>query len=506
MELEATTSSLSKAAKDKNLLATVIGGAFSLTLANVVSQGINYAIYIGLGRFFSPAVYGYFGIIASIFALLQVTVTWGLPRAVSYYVAQDKDAARDVLKKSLGLQIVCSLACFLLFFWFADQLALALGDPGLSAYLRASSFFILTFAFLPVYSGLLNGLGAFSKLAGIVVIRHLAKLFLVMGLLAAGTGIYGVIVAYTLSPLVAIAYAIWVVRPDLCAVKRQVEAKNIITFAFPLFISALAVSFLLRIDLFMVQAFLGDKILTGLYTAASSLIRGPYFLSLGAGLVLFRVVAHLRAKGPSEVREFISRCIRYYLLALAPVPFILYATAEEILKLTFGSVYLPAASPFRVLSFCFLFMVLYHVVTTFISALGRPRLCMALSLLLVPVQLFLIYEWISTKGLVGVALAITVSWALGSLLGVLYLLHKGYLVLPRWRTLLNVGIASLFSYYLVLWVSPSGFWLLVFYPVVYFFYLLLLKLAGDVSNGEVRALLAILLPARSHAQKVESNP
>jgi len=501
MTLETTVSSLSKTAKDKNLFRTLIGGAFSLTLANFVAQGINYGIYIGLGRFFSPSVYGSFGIIASTFALLQVILRWGLPRAVAYYVAQDNDAARDVLKKSLVIQTVYCLVGFLLFFWFADRLAFALGDPGLSAYLRASSFFILTFAFLPVYSGLLNGLGAFSKLAGIVVIRHLAKLFLVMGLLGAGTAIYGVIAAYILSPLVAIAYAIWVARPNPYAGKKQVQAKNIIAFGFPLFISALAVSFLLRIDLFMVQSFLGDPVLTGLYTSASTLIRGSYFLSIGAGLVLFRMVAHLRAKSPSEVREFISRCIHYYLLALAPVPFILYATAEEILSFIFGSAYLLAAPPFRILTFCFLFMVLFNVVTTFIAAIDRPRISMALSLLLLPVQVFLIYEWVSTSGLTGVALATTITWALGTFLGGFYLLRRGYLTLPKWKTLLNLGIASLCSYYLVLWASPSGLWLLLAYPLVYLFYLAILRLTGEVGNGEISVLLDALLPARSRTQR-----
>jgi O-antigen/teichoic acid export membrane protein len=501
MGLETMIPSLSKADKDKNLLATVIGGTFSLTLGNLVSQGINYGIYIGLGRFFSPAVYGYFGIIASTFALLQVILRWGLPRSVSYYVAQDKDSARDVLKKSLGLQTVCSLTCFLLFFWFADRLAIALGDPGLSTYLQFCSFFILTFAFVPVYSGLLNGLGAFSNLAGIVVIRHLAKLFLVMGFLAVGTGIYGVIAAYTLSPLVAIACAVWVVRPYLSAAKKQIEVKNIINFGFPLFISGLAVSLLLRIDLFMVQSFLGDPVLTGLYTSASTLIRGPYFLSIGAGMVLFRVVAHLRAKNPSVVREFISRCTRYYLLGLAPVPFILYATGEEILRITFGEAYLLAVPPFRILTLCFLFMVLFSVVTNFIAALDRPRLSMALSLLLLPVQVFLIYAWISTKGLIGVATATTLTWALGAFLGVSYLLRGGYLMLPKWRTLLNVGVASLCTYYLALWASPSGLWLLVFYPLVYSFYLALLGLTGEIGNGEIRALLDALSLSKSHAQK-----
>lgn len=486
--------------KQRTRKGTAIGGAFALTLAGLVSQGINYGIHIGLGRFLSPAVYGSFGIIASIFGLLEVILRWGLPRAISFYIAQDKDAARAVLKKSLALQTVYALACFLALFWCADALAQALGDAGLSPYLRLSAFFSLTFGLVPVYSGLLNGLEAFGKQAGMTVRKDLAKLLLVVILFAVGMEIYGVVVAYILSPLVGIAYAMRGTRPNPFTDKTQITAKDLVTFGLPLFISSVAISLLMRIDLFMAQSLLGDRVLTGLYTSASTLIRAPYFLSLGSGAVLFRLVAQLRTRSPAEVREFISRGMRYYLLGLAPIPFILMSTGEEILRLIFGDAYLPAASPFRILTVCFVFMVLYSVVTTIIAALDRPRFSMALSLLLVPMEVLLIYVWIFTKGLMGVAVATTATWALGTILGGFYLLHQGYFVLPGWKTFLNLGIASLSSYCLAVWISPAGVWLFLFYPLIYFFYLVVLRLTGEVSNAEQQALLAALRPRRHRIQ------
>lgn len=484
--------------KDSNR--NLLGGAFSLTLCSFISQVVNYGTHIGLGRFFAPAVYGYLGIIASTFSIMETILRWGLGRAVAFYVARDRGGAKQVLKKSLQLQTVYTLICFSVFFSFSDRLAVILGDPGLSSYLRWGAFFIITFAFVPVYSGFLNGMGAFRKQGAITVIRSLVKLLFIVILLAAGMEIYGVIIAYTASTLMATVYGIWASRPNPGPVRERVQTKNIIAFGFPLFISALAASLLMRMDLFMIQSLLSNPVLTGLYASASALIKAPYFLSLGTGLVVFRTVAQLKAKSPSEVREFISTTIYYYILLLAPLPFILSAAAEQILGLTFGHSYLLAAPIFQILSFCFVFMILNDVLTTLIAALNRPRLSMGLNLCLLPVQLFLTYEWIFTGGLVGVALATTASWALGVLIGCGYLLRGGYLVLPHWMTFLKIGIASLSSYYVALWGSPSGLWLLAFCPLIYFFYLGLLRLMGEFANGEVQMLVATFLPAKTHGQ------
>jgi O-antigen/teichoic acid export membrane protein len=488
-----------KAIEGDVLRQTVVSGAVSLTVADIVVQAINYGIQIGLARYFTPAEYGTFGIIASIFVLLQVVLRWGLPRAIAYFVAQDRNIAQDILKKAIGLQAVFGLSCFLIFYWAVDKLTLVLGDPALYYYLLACAPFILTFALVPVYGGFLNGLGAFPQLAGLQVISHLVKLLLVMVLLYAGTGIYGVIAAYTVSPLIIIGYGLFFVRARPSLDKKKLQVKSIVAFGIPLFVAALAISFVMRIDLFMVQSILADEIQTGLYTAASSLMRGPYFLTVGAGAVFFRMAAQLRAESHSKVREFVSRVARYYFLALAPVPVILYATAEETIRMVFGNSYLTAVPVFKVLSFCLAFMVLYHMVTTLIAALSRPQFAMILALLLIPVQVLLIYIGI-THGLVGVALATTLTWGLGTLVGIVYLLREGCVTLPGWKTFLNITVASICAYSVALWFSPHGLWLLIFYPCAYLSYLAYLKLAGEIGPEEMRLVHLTWRPAKQILQ------
>ena len=489
MNLENAGSCVVESVETRALRRAFVSGAVALTLADIVTQVINYGIQIGIARLFSPAVYGQFGIVLSVFVLLQVILRWGLPGAMAYYVAQDRDVARNILKKSIRIQIPLSVSLFLLFFSLKDALAGALGDPTLSVYLSMAALFIITFALVPAYTGLLSGLGAFGEVAKISVIRHLATCLLIIGLLYAGAGMLGVIAAHVFGPLTALAYAILVVRRNTCAGDRKVASKELFAFGFPLFIGALAVALLMRLDLFMIQAFLGDQILTGLYTAASSLMRGPYFLSVSAGVVLFRMVAQLQSQSLSEARGFISHAVRYCLLALAPIPVIVSGTAEATIQVVFGETYTMAAPSFAVLSFCFIFMVLYNVVTNFILALNRPRVGMFLALFLIPVQILFIYVGLS-KGLVGVALATTSSWLLGTIVGSFYLYRQGWLLWPQWKTWLRIGLAAFCVYPITLWLSPTGLWLVVFYPSIYFFYLVLLKVAGEINEGEISAVLA----------------
>jgi O-antigen/teichoic acid export membrane protein len=485
---------------------SLIGGAFSLTLCNLISQVINYGIHIGVGRFLAPGVYGYFGIILSTFSIIEAILRWGLSKAVAFYVAQDKKGAKQILKMSLQMQAVYALICFFVFFSLSDRLAVILGDPRLSSYLRMSAFFIVTFAFVPVYSGFLNGMGAFSKQGALTVIRSVVKLLFIVTLLAYGMEIYGVIVAYTASTFVATFYGFWASRPDRGALHARVEAKNIVAFGFPLFISSLATSLLMRMDLFMIQSLLGDRVLTGLYTAAAALIKAPYFLSLGTGLVVFRRVAQLRAKSPSEIRGFVSKTVYYYLLGLAPIPFILSASAEQILGLTFGDDYLLAAPVLKIMSFAFVFMILLDLVTTLIAGLDRPQWSMALSLGLLPVQFVLIREWVFATGLAGAALATTITYALGALAGTVSLMRKGHLVLPNWKTFFKVGVACVSSYTVTRWGSPSGLWLIAFCPLIYFFYLALVRFMGELNDAEARSLVEKFLPSRSVSLALRKDP
>jgi O-antigen/teichoic acid export membrane protein len=113
----------------------------------------------------------------------------------------------------------------------------------------------------------------------------------------------------------------------------------------------------------------------------------------------------------------------------------------------------------------------------------------------------LIYIGILTHGLVGVALATTVTWGLGTLVGMVYLLREGCLALPRWKTVSNVTLASIFSYFIALWISPHGLWLLLFYPCLYFGYLAFLRLAGEIGPEEMRLVHLTLRPTKRLIQR-----
>jgi lipopolysaccharide exporter len=475
---------------------SLIGGALSLTLCSMVSQVINYGIHIGVGRIFTPGIYGYFGIIVSIFSIMETILRWGLARAVAFYVARDRGGAGAILRTALRVQAIYVAFCFLLFFSLAEPGAALLGDASLASYLRWGAFFIVAFAFVPVYSGFLNGVGAFAAQGVIVVIRSVAKVILIAPLLALGLEIYGVIAAYVASTVVAAAYGYWVSRPDAGGRAAAVRPSHIVAFGLPIFVSSLAAALLMRMDLFMIQSLLGDPALTGLYAAAAALIKAPYFITLGPSHVVFRRAVQLRAQGPAATREFVSKAFYYYLVGLAPIPFILAAAAEPIMALAFGAPYLAAAPVLQILSFCFVSMILFELMISLIAGLDRPRWGMLLSVGLLPAQFFLIRWWIGAGGLAGVALATTVCWTLGAALGAAYLIRLGVLVLPNWKCFFKVGAASAASYYATQWSLASGLWAVALAPVIYALYLAALRLAGELDGVEVRALVSKWLPAK----------
>ena len=188
--------------------------------------------------------------------------------------------------------------------------------------------------------------------------------------------------------------------------------------------------------------------------------------------------------------------MRYLLMFLIPLILLVSATSESLVSLFYSSAYLPASPPLSILVFGLGFFTILSIMTTIITASGRPRVSMLIALALVPLCVVFNMFLIPIYQLEGAALATTVT----SLLGMCF--AAGY-VFKRFKTLINaksfvkICAASIVIYVIALSLSLPLFLLPLLYIFLFALYFGILSLMQELSKEDIETFKRIIF-TRGH--------
>ena len=469
-------------------------GTLYLMLVQVVFLASGYLIHAGLGRLLGPASYGIFGVVIYLITLSQDFLRVGIPQAASKYIAEDNSNAEAIKNKTVKLQLIYSVLVFSVYFLLADIFADLLGDPSLSIYIRLSAFIIPAGAFYSLYTNFLNGLRWYNKQAQVMLFYSAAKIAGVFALVFFGYAVYGAIFGYLMGPLVGFALG-WYFFKGIKGEgdgRNDFELKKIINFAVPVIIFSVTFTFLISADLFFVKRILVENVQVGYYTAASMLSRVPFHILSALGFALFPAISRSTAiNDVKQTENYIAGSMRYLLMFLIPIILLVSATSESLVSLFYSSAYLPASSSLSILVFGLGFYTILTIMTTIITASGRPRVSMLIALVLVPLCIVFNMFLIPIYQLEGAALATTVT----SLLGVCF--AAGY-VFKRFKTLINaksfvkICVASIVIYAIALRLSLPFFFLPFLYVLLFALYFGILFLMKELSEDDLKTFKGII--------------
>ena len=119
-----------------------------------------YAIHVAAARNVSPAEYGIFGVVMSVFSITYIFLSTGLPDSISRLVSKGNDP-KIVYNLALKYQLTFSLILFFILYSFAPLLSQFLNDSNLEYYIKLVSFLIPIRAIFHINRGFLNGLSKF---------------------------------------------------------------------------------------------------------------------------------------------------------------------------------------------------------------------------------------------------------------------------------------------------------------------------------------------------------
>jgi len=467
-------------------------GTVYLMSAQLVFLISSYAIHFGLARHLGPELYGTFGIILSLLTICRVFVEPGTVRAISKYTAERKELAVAIKNQAMKIQIIFALIIFTSLFALAPLIANLLKDSTLIPYIRFIAFFIPVSSLYAIYFGLLNGIRAFGKQAAVSIIYHAVKVLVVFALVYLGFKVYGAIGGYLIAGVVSLIMArhYWISKDSKDGeVTDNFQMSKIVKFAAPIILFSLAFNLVVSLDLFFVKAILGEKVQAGFYTSAAALSKVPYFIFLALSDTLFPSIAKSTSnKGSVELtKRYINQSLRYALMLLVPCSFIISATSRDLISLVYTEVYLAAVAPLSILIFGLTFLCLFIILTTVITASGKPRVSLVMVLILLVVNIVLNRILVSMYGLTGAAVATTITGFLGVLISGIYV-YRRFHALTNLLSLFRIVAASSIIYLIARSFSVSGVSLFGYYVGLILIYFVLLFIFREIREEDIQVV------------------
>lgn len=451
---------------------TIERGAFSLLVSHIVFFVSGYLIYFSLGRLLGESSFGVYGVVISLVSVINMVLMFATDQTVSKFVSENPKNYNAVKKTAFQLHLIISSAIFIAFVLLAPFIAMLFNDLSLTPLIRLISPLIIIHPMFSLFTGSLNGLKRFSKQAKLIGLYSVAKFSFIVGLVALGFGLVGAITGFIFSSAFIVGIGFLAIGVSFRS--RVLKPERMLAFAVPIAGIAVITNLLQTLDLFAVKALTDPLIsssLAGYYTAASTIARIIPTMVLALSMVIFPLVSSTSFnKNLEKTRFYINNALRYSFLFIAPLAALFFSGASEIIDFVYGQRYLPGSEPLQILAIGFAVFALYSILTTIISASGRPRVSFSIGVLVLGTALTLNLLFVPMLSMRGAALATLLSACFGLLLTGLFVAIKFKAFLSP-KSIARVLLASAVIFFVAETFPATGVMLLFKYFILIVLYL-----------------------------------
>jgi O-antigen/teichoic acid export membrane protein len=425
-----------------------------------------------LTRQLGPQGYGLLALSLTTIIWIESAITSFFTKATIKFVGETNDW-EPVGAMIIRLSLKVGVAAMVLVWLLAAPLSVLLNEPDLALYLRVCAVDIPISCLGQAYRNVLLGMGNYMGGAVARAGRWIARMCLVVVLVEAGLSITGALFGVIGSSGVEL-WLSWRYLGSRMLVKQPQVPIPIQRYGALLFVSSLCLICVNGMDLFMLKILGGTATQAGIYSAAQSLSLLPGLFSWTFSSLLLATLSRQLADNQLDRAKELARDAMRVALWLVPVAAIIAGTAPEIVRVVFGTAFVPAGPLLTLLIGGAVASVMLMVSLTIMTAAGLPARTVMFTAPLVPLALgghFLLIPRLGQQGAALVTVGVSLLGASAAVVGV-YALWK---VWPPFGSFLRslvvalvVGVAALlwptsglfvFAKLIVLgMVSLLGYW------------------------------------------------
>jgi len=391
-------------------------------VSSLVSLAIAFLLRIVLARWLGAADLGLYTMVITIREIAIFVAGLGIPSALVKHVAQykdDEDRLSQIISAAFISSIIFGLVIGVLLFALSGILAGVFHMPELNRLLMILAFMFPFTSILQALLGLFNGLRRMKTYAYLMVLRSFLMVLSIVVLVWLGFGVEGAVWGIVLSVIGGCVFGLYFSRKLLHLNLRGFSqgAKRLVSFGSQVFAAGALGVILGHTDIMMIGYFLAAKDV-GYYGIAVSL--SSLFLIIPQAIQSITYPAtsqYWSQNNHPALRRMIDKSMKYSACILLPVGLAVGFFAQEVVMIIFGQEFIYAAGPLWVLLIARVIRggTIVPIGASF-SGIGRPDLTLKLSAVSAGANVGLNILLIPPLGIVGAAIATTISLFLGTVI------------------------------------------------------------------------------------------
>ena len=416
-----------------NALQKIVKGTGLVFFGTVFSMFCMFLISVIVARYFSTEEYGIFNLVWTILNLAFLIALLGfqssLTREVAIYKERKPSKLNDLISTSLIIVTINSLILTGILFLNAENISKIFNEPNLIYSLKISAFAIIFCVLIRVIISISRGLGRTKEQVYFQNILNLILflIFVVVVMILNLEFIY-VFFAYLVSQILTFIFLvceIW--RNNLFKFKFSLNlniGKELLLFSIPLLFSGILGYIMTWADTIMLGYYKSSEVV-GLYNAAAPIAKLlSIFLSSTAFLyapIASQFYAQGKIKEMGRVYQILTKWV--FLLTL-PTFALMFLFPEATIEFFFGAKYVSAALVLQILTLGFMFHTFLGLNGLTLVIIGQPKFNMIGDTFAVISNVILNIFLIPKYGIVGAAVATTVSYVIANVFRSLWLYQK----------------------------------------------------------------------------------
>ncbi|MGB9914277.1 MAG: flippase [Candidatus Bathyarchaeales archaeon] len=435
-------------------------GSFQLFLGVALSTVIMAAGTIILARLMTPEEYGLYSIAFIPSNMAVLFRDWGVNSAVTKYTASLRTQnrmheARAIIAAGTLFEIISGLVITVILIGLSAFVATAIFKRPESATLIAiASTTIITGAVLTASQSCFAGFERMGLISLTNIVQAIVKTVASPFLVILGLSALGATLGYTLAFGAAAAISLFVLYLKII---RRLKSNNpqktsftqtlkgMLSYGFPLSVSAIIGGFILQFYSFMMVIYCTD-VMIGNYQVATQFATLLTFVTTPISTVLFPTFSKIKPQEESELLQtvFLSSA-KYTALVLVPTTAAMMVLSEPMVSTVFGEKWIYAPY-FLVLYVIGNFYALFGNLSlgSFLSGVGETKFQMKLSIIHLVFGVLLAFLLIPSFGIVGLIIGSIASRAPAIFIG-LYWVWKNYKAKVNFASSFKILFASVIA-------------------------------------------------------------
>ena len=409
--------------------------ALLIPFAKIYFMLTGYIFQVIISRLLTKSMIGMFNYVNSVISPINMIMVQGGVQTASHFISKaDKKEYADIKNKVLKLFFSISISLFLIMQFFAEDISSVITkDTQNSIYFRITLIIVLFYSVYAVLIGVFNGQKKFKNQALFDISYSSLKIISVSIFLVLGFRLYGVFWGWVTATILITILAFLFSKLKKNE-KSSLSYKDLLKFSSPIIISQLFFYILLNLDTWMLGILSHkDEVLIngGNYLTVTTLSRIPYQIVISITFIIFPFISKLtELKDKNLIKSYIESSLRYSILIAAPFVILISSYPSIFLRIIYGVDFVENSVYLSILVVGILFLALFMINITIITASGRPKVSMYITISVLPISVILNYFLILDYKLYGVVIATSISFLLSWFISSIYIYKKYKAFLP----------------------------------------------------------------------------